>query len=182
MKSIASEKMRKEKLKRFSKQKRSSPQVHIQESQLQIHKSAIFDEENILSTLSSVKSLGFSEITSLATPYTKSLDMHTKLLEIKARKPSVANFVAETSTPSKVSLHDTRTSSRAFVLKRQQFCKGEYTNAKCGRYTHIHPPLCSIPAESLVCVSGSIESLMEFSGSPELTVYPWSLEKSRKAN
>lgn len=170
VKNFASEKMHKEKPKRFSKQKRAPRQVHIKESSLHSFKSAVFDEENILSTHSSIRSHSLNEITSLATPYTKSVDMYSKLMEINSRRSSVASFVLETSTASNVSSYST--SSPAFLLKRQQFCKGEYTNAKCGRYTRIHPPLCSIPAESLVCVSGSIESLTEFAESPNITVYP----------
>uniref|UniRef100_A0A0K8W5G7 Uncharacterized protein n=1 Tax=Bactrocera latifrons TaxID=174628 RepID=A0A0K8W5G7_BACLA len=170
VKNFPSEKMLKENSIRLSKQQRAPRQVHIKESSSHSFKSAVFDEENILSTQSSNKSQSMNEMTSLATPYTKPVNMNSKLMEINAKRSSEASFVLETSTPMNVSSYSV--SSPAFLLKRQQFCKGEYTNAKCGRYARIHPPLCSIPAEHLVCVSGSIESLTDYLESPHITVYP----------
>ncbi|XP_050317948.1 uncharacterized protein LOC126751598 [Bactrocera neohumeralis] len=170
VKNFPSEKMLKEDPNRLSKQKRAPRQVHIKESSSHSFKSAVFDEENILSTQSSNKSQTINEITSLATPYTKPVNMNSKLMEINARRSSEASFVLETSTPTNVSSYNV--SSPAFLLKRQQFSKGEYTNAKCGRYARIHPPLCSIPAERLVCVPGSLESLTDYLQSPQITVYP----------
>ncbi|XP_028896885.1 uncharacterized protein LOC105213325 [Zeugodacus cucurbitae] len=174
VKGVGGGKMFKDKPKRHSKQKRSSRQVHISESLLGSHKSPKFDEDNILSTQSSVgKISNFSELIPLGTPYTKAINVYSRLLEIQRRKSSAVSSTSESSSSRSSSNASSvyNTSSLAFVLKRQQFCKGEYTNAKCGRYNRIHPPLCSIPAESLACVAISMENLTEKPRTANITVY-----------
>ncbi|XP_012159302.1 uncharacterized protein LOC105665109 [Ceratitis capitata] len=120
-----------------------------------------FDEDNISLTSKSVSHDGrVLPVISLITPHLSMINtcIHSRLSEMNGRKSLVGSFVMD--SPTETSSSSMISSRLEFNLKRKQFCKGEYTNAKYGRCDRIHPQMGGIPANRLVCSPRSMENSM----------------------